>query len=112
VTLGSALCPGYTISRAVFSDAVALARGGRFYAVDYTPKNLMNWGFTEADADLIVDNGHIFCELVLLAFPRHFCQNSIYADYPLIVPEENRIALGGLNTAQYYSFEKPCAAPK
>ena len=111
-TPGSGLCPGYTISRAVLSDAVALVRGDRFYTVDYTPKNLTNWGFTEADSDLNVDNGHVFYKLVLRALPRHFRQNSIYAHYPLVVPEENRVILGGLNTAQYYSFEKPCAAPE
>jgi linoleate 8R-lipoxygenase / 9,12-octadecadienoate 8-hydroperoxide 8R-isomerase len=112
VTPGSGLCPGYTISRAVLSDAVALVRGDRFYTVDYTPKNLTNWGFTEADSDLTVDNGHVFYKLVLRALPRHFRQNSIYAHYPLVVPEENRRILGGLNTAQYYNFEKPCAAPE
>jgi linoleate 8R-lipoxygenase/9,12-octadecadienoate 8-hydroperoxide 8R-isomerase len=109
---GSGLCPGYTISRAVLSDAVALVRGDRFYTVDYTPKNLTNWGFTEADSDLTVDNGHVFYKLVLRALPRHFRQDSVYAHYPMVVPEENRIILGGLNTAQYYSFEKPCAAPE
>jgi hypothetical protein len=112
VTPGSGLCPGYTISRAVLSDAVALVRGDRFYTVDYTSKNLTNWGFTEADSDLTVDNGHVFYKLVLRALPGHFRQNSIYAHYPLVVPEENRIILGSLNTAQYYSFEKPCAAPE
>lgn len=112
VTPGSGLCPGYTISRAVLSDAVALVRGDRFYTVDYTPKNLTNWGFTEADSDLTVDNGHVFYKLVLRALPRHFRQDSVYAHYPMVVPEENRKILGDLNTAQYYSFDKPCAAPE
>jgi Animal haem peroxidase len=30
---GSGLCPGYTISRAILADAVALTRGDRFYTV-------------------------------------------------------------------------------
>lgn len=30
---GSGLCPGYTISRIILSDAVALVRGDRFYTV-------------------------------------------------------------------------------
>src|SRR5271168_3424433 len=77
-----------------------------------TPRNLTNGGFTEADSDLTVDNGHVFYKLVLRALPRHFRQDSVYAHYPLVVPEENRIILGGLNTAQYYNFEKPCAAPE
>jgi Animal haem peroxidase len=30
---GSGLCPGYTVSRAILADAVALTRGDRFYTV-------------------------------------------------------------------------------
>lgn len=41
---GSGLCINYTTSRAILSDAVALVRGDRFYTVDYSPKNLTNWG--------------------------------------------------------------------
>jgi len=31
---GAGLCPGYTISRAILSDAIALTRGDRFYTTD------------------------------------------------------------------------------
>jgi len=41
---GSGLCVNYTTSRAILSDAVALVRGDRFYTLDYTSKNLTNWG--------------------------------------------------------------------
>ena len=112
MTPGSGLCPGYTISRAVLSDAVALVRGDRFYTVDYTPKNLTNWGFTEAGSDLTVDNGCVFYKLVLRAFPKQFRQNSIYAHYPMVNPSENRKILTGLSKAQYYSFEKPATVPE
>lgn len=37
---GAGLCPGYTISRAILADAVALVRGDRFYTNDYTAFNL------------------------------------------------------------------------
>ena len=33
---GAGLCPGYTISRAILADAVALTRGDRFLTVDFT----------------------------------------------------------------------------
>lgn len=33
---GAGLCPGFTISRAILSDAVALSRGDRFMTVDFT----------------------------------------------------------------------------
>lgn len=41
---GSGLCGNFTMTRAILSDAVALVRGDRFYTIDYTPKNLTNWG--------------------------------------------------------------------
>jgi hypothetical protein len=33
---GAGLCPGYTTSRAILADAVALTRGDRFLTVDNT----------------------------------------------------------------------------
>lgn len=42
---GSGLCVNFTISYAILSDAVSLVRGDRFYTLDYTPKNLTNWGY-------------------------------------------------------------------
>jgi linoleate 10R-lipoxygenase len=33
---GAGLCPGFTISRAILSDAVALTRGDRFMTIDHT----------------------------------------------------------------------------
>jgi len=41
---GSGLCVNFTTSYSILADAVALVRGDRFYTVDYTPKNLTNWG--------------------------------------------------------------------
>lgn len=37
MTPGSGLCPSYTVSRAILSDAVSLVRGDRFYMVSSTP---------------------------------------------------------------------------
>lgn len=33
---GAGLCPGYTISRAILSDAVALVRGDPFLTTEFT----------------------------------------------------------------------------
>lgn len=104
---GSGLCTDYTISRAVLSDAVALIRGDRFYTVDYTPNNLTNWGFHEASSDVTVDHGHVFYKLFLRAFPNHFQPNSIYAHYPLVVPEENHVILSKLEQVDKYDFGRP-----
>jgi linoleate 10R-lipoxygenase len=32
---GAGLCPGYTVSRAILSDAVSLVRGDRFMTSDF-----------------------------------------------------------------------------
>lgn len=48
---GSGLCPGFTISVAILSDAVALVRGDRFYTIDYSPVNLTNFGCVEPARD-------------------------------------------------------------
>ena len=104
---GQGLSPNYTISRAVLSDAVALIRGDRFYTVDYTPNNLTNWGFQEVSSDLTVDHGHVFYKLFLRAFPKHFQPNSVYAHYPLVIPEENHVILSKLEQVDKYDFSRP-----
>lgn len=35
---GAGICPTYTISRAILSDAVVLVRGDRFYTVRHPPR--------------------------------------------------------------------------
>ncbi len=104
---GSGLDTNYTISRAVLSDAVALIRGDRFYTVDYTPNNLTNWGFHEVSSDLNVDHGHVLYKLFLRAFPKHFKPNSIYAHYPLVIPQENNVILSRLEEVDKYDFDRP-----
>ncbi|KAL4919990.1 heme peroxidase [Aspergillus aurantiobrunneus] len=104
---GSGLCTNYTISRAILSDAVALVRGDRFYTVDYTPKHLTNWAFSEIQPNNSVDQGQIFYKLVLRAFPNHFAGDSIYAHFPLVVPSENENILKKLGIVERYSWGKP-----
>lgn len=104
---GSGVCVGYTSSRAILSDAVALVRGDRFYTDDFTPQNLTNWGFTEVDSDFDVDSGNVMYKLIFCAFPHHFKADSIYAHHPLVTPEENRIIFKGLSKASHYSWDAP-----
>ena len=108
---GSGLCPSYTVSRAVLSDAVALVRGDRFYTVDYTPKNLTHWGYNEVNYNVGVDQGHVFYKLFLRAFPNHFKPNSVYAHFPLVTSMENKNILKELGIADRYSWDKPCLIP-
>jgi len=104
---GSGLCVNYTISHAILSDAVALIRGDRFYTVDYTPKNITNWGYNEANSDMSVNHGHVFHKLIFRAFSNHFSDNSIYAHYPLVAPSENKKICDSLGWSTRYSWEKP-----
>ncbi|KAF5864651.1 hypothetical protein ETB97_006928 [Aspergillus alliaceus] len=111
VVPGSGLCTNFTISRAILSDAVALVRGDRFYTVDFTPRHLTNWAFSEIQPKDSVDQGHVFYKLVLRAFPNHFRGNSIYAHLPLVIPSENKKILTELGFAEKYSWDRPCYTP-
>lgn len=90
---------------------MALVRGDRFYTVDYTPNNLTNWGFNEVDYDLSVNYGCVLYKLVLTALPTQYRQNSIYAHYPLVIPEENLKILNDLKIAAQYDFDDPAPLP-
>lgn len=37
---GSGICCGFTMTRAILADAIALVRGDRFYTTDFTRKSL------------------------------------------------------------------------
>jgi hypothetical protein len=107
---GSGLCPGYTVSRAVLSDAVALVRGDRFYTKDYNPSTLSNWGYRLVDSDTDIDNGCVFYKLFQTAFPKYFKQNSVYSHYPLTIPSAMHEALKDLKKDKLYDFTKPTPA--
>lgn len=108
---GVGICPTYTVSRAILSDAVTLVRSDRFYTIDYTPKSLTNWGYTEVQYDLNVEQGCVFYKLFLRAFPNHFKTNSIYAHYPMTVPDENRKIMKSLGRENDYDYSRPTFIP-
>ncbi|KAH8127213.1 heme peroxidase [Trichoderma asperelloides] len=107
---GVGIAPTYTISRVVLSDAVSLVRGDRHYTTDYNPKYLTHWGYKEVAYDLKVNHGCVFYKLFIRAFPNHFKQDSVYAHYPMVIPQENRKILTSLNRVHRFSFERPRAA--
>ncbi|TFB06849.1 Linoleate 10R-lipoxygenase [Trichoderma ghanense] len=107
---GVGIAPTYTISRVVLSDAVALVRGDRHYTTDYNPVYLTNWGYKEVEYDLKVNHGCVFYKLFIRAFPNHFKHDSVYAHYPMVIPEENRKILSSLHRVHRFSFERPRAA--
>ncbi|KAG0646423.1 Fatty acid oxygenase ppoA [Hyphodiscus hymeniophilus] len=104
---GSGLCVNYTTSYAILSDAVSLVRGDRFYTLDYTPKNLTNWGFNEVQYGTTVNDGAVLYKVILRAFPNHFKGNSVYAHFPFVIPSENLTILKSLGRADKYSWDKP-----
>lgn len=108
---GVGICPTHTISRIVLSDAVALVRGDRFYTIDYSPKFLTNWGFNEANGDPAFEQGCSFYKLLLRGLPNNFKANSIYAHYPMTIPDENKLIMKDLGRYHDYDWSKPEPTP-
>ncbi|EGE05562.1 fatty acid oxygenase [Trichophyton equinum CBS 127.97] len=108
---GAGICPTYTISRAILSDAVVLVRGDRFYTVDYHAKNLTNWGYAETHYDLSVNQGCMFYKLMLRAFPNHVKGDSIYAHFPMTIPSEMKKVMTDLGRHDNFSWDRPAFIP-
>ncbi|KAH0556381.1 hypothetical protein GP486_005695 [Trichoglossum hirsutum] len=129
---GSGLCPGYTISKAILSDAVALVRGDRFYTVvrlspllpfrtrsigdnddlqDYNPKSLTNWGYNQASSNPQIAGGGVMYKLLMRAFPGFYRGNSVYAMFPFTVPDETRSILRSLGKEKDYDYGRPSFIP-
>jgi len=104
---GVGIAPTYTISRVVLSDAVCLVRGDRHYTVDYSPRNLTNWGYNDVQYDLNVNHGCVFYKLFIRAFPHHFKHNSVYAHYPMVVPSETEKIVKDLKRDHLFDFSRP-----
>lgn len=104
---GMGLCAPYTVTRAVFSDAITLVRGDRFLTLDYTPSNLTSWGITEVAQDSKTLGGAKMHHLILNAFPNHFKYNSVYALQPFYTPSESRKFFTKFRKMDLYSFDPP-----
>lgn len=105
---GAGLCPGYTVSRAILSDAIALTRGDRFFTEDFTPYNLTSWGFADCQRD---PNGWGFGStlgrLFLRTLPNDYDEKSVYTWFPLMHPESMEKNLKNLGKLDDYSTERP-----
>lgn len=105
---GAGLCPGYTMSRAILADAVALTRGDRFMTIDFTrmwlpPRltsisnvisqafNLTTWGYNDCQADTADGSyGGMMTKLLFRHLPDFYPAGSAYAHFPMMVPEKMR----------------------
>lgn len=105
---GAGLCPGYTISRAILSDAFALTRGDRFYTQDFTPYNLTAWGFADCQRDPNAYGfGSTLGRLFLRTLPNDYSKDSIYTWFPLIHPDSMEKYLKDLGKLDGYDLAKP-----
>ncbi|KAF8906299.1 linoleate diol synthase [Gymnopilus junonius] len=105
---GAGLCPGYTISRAILSDAIALTRGDRFFTHDFTPYNLTAWGFADCQRDPNAFGfGSTLGRLLLRTLPNNFTENSVYTFFPLMTPESMKTNLTKLGVLDQYDLSRP-----
>jgi hypothetical protein len=109
---GSGLCPSYTVSRGVLSDATALVRGDRFYTTAFTPAQYTNWGYAECQSDPTIDNGCVLYKLFLRALPHNYDPSSVYVHYPFTVPTEMKSILQDLGKDHKYKYERPAPIPQ
>ncbi|KAJ7115970.1 linoleate diol synthase, partial [Mycena epipterygia] len=105
---GAGLCPGYTISRAILSDAIALTRGDRYFTHDYTPFNLTAWGFADCQRDpKAYGFGSTLGRLFLRTLPNSFSENSAYAFFPLMTPTAMQANLTKMHLLGSYDLSRP-----
>ncbi|PPQ85481.1 hypothetical protein CVT25_006638 [Psilocybe cyanescens] len=111
-TDGSRFACGYTITRAVLGDAIALVRGDRFYTSDFTPINLTTWGYLDCQRDMNNGGqGGIICKLLLRHLPRHYPWNSVYALFSFFTPPHMQTSLTRQGLQDKYSFNHPATLP-
>ncbi|KAF8634068.1 hypothetical protein AX17_004331 [Amanita inopinata Kibby_2008] len=107
---GAGLCPGYTISRAILSDAVCLTRGDRFYTVDFTPSNLTSWGYIDCQYDKKDGSyGGLLTKLLYRTLPDYFPSGSAYAHFPFMDPVwmEEDMNKKHKDLVQQYTWTRP-----
>ena len=99
---------GYTISRAILSDAIALTRGDRYFTHDFTPFNLTAWGFADCQRDpKAFGFGSTLGRLFLRTLPNNFTENSVYTFFPLMTPDSMKTNLHKLKVLDQYDIARP-----
>ena len=107
------LTQGYTISRAILSDAIALTRGDRFFTHDFTPHNLTAWGFADCQRDPSAFGfGSTLGRLFLRTLPNNFTENSVYTFFPLMTPDSMKKNLTNLKRLDEYDLSRPQPRPQ
>ncbi|KAG8827835.1 hypothetical protein FRC18_009804 [Serendipita sp. 400] len=105
---GAGLCPGYTVSRAILADAIALTRGDRFYTHDFTPSVYTSWGFKDCQRNPGNPGaGSVLGPLLLRTLPEHYPEDSVWTWFSMLTPETMRENLTRLGKNDKYSFDRP-----
>ncbi|KAG9042010.1 hypothetical protein FS837_011455 [Tulasnella sp. UAMH 9824] len=105
---GAGLCPGFTMSRAILADAVALVRGDRFLTNDFTASNLTAWGIQDCTRDpKNSSNGGMMGKLLGRCLPNHFPVDSLYTNFPFVVPKEMQKFLADVHQDHLYTTSRP-----
>ena len=124
---GAGLCPGYTISRAILADAIALTRGDRFFTTDMTPHNYTSWGLRDCarqNRPILAPGvqsspgfGSVLGRLFLRTLPGCYTTDSVYTWFPLHTPDAMQGFLKvlmdskGKKELSWYSYDRPSVAP-
>lgn len=104
---GSGLCAGYTTTRGILSDAIALVRGDRFFTTDFTPANLTSWGMEDVQKRHPKGFGAYLPLLLQRALPDHYPNDSAYTWFPFFTPATAKANLARLEKDQDYKYDFP-----
>ncbi|GAB1526582.1 hypothetical protein RhiTH_009750 [Rhizoctonia solani] len=102
----SGLCAGYTMTRAILADAIALVRGDRFFTTDFTPSNLTQWGWDDVQRNPNNRSfGAYLPKLLMRAFPEHYPDDSIYTLFPFFTPKTTKESLKEIEAKIHKKFD-------
>ncbi|GAA5889174.1 hypothetical protein JCM8208_007792 [Rhodotorula glutinis] len=109
---GSGLAVGYTISRAILSDATALVRGDRFFTTDFNAATLTSWGYQDVQGDPEGGSyGGLIGRLLIRNLPRNYTARSTYALFPFSTPTTIQRILTKNGVADKYDLRSPTTIP-
>ncbi|KAG6873697.1 hypothetical protein C0995_012159 [Termitomyces sp. Mi166 len=105
---GAGLCPGYTISRAILADAVALTRGDPYLTTEFNTKNCTQWGYADVQYDKRDGSyGGLLTKLLFRTLPNNYPVGSVYAHFPFLVPDYIREKNPKVGNNPKYIWERP-----
>ncbi|KAE8267578.1 hypothetical protein A4X09_0g4768 [Tilletia walkeri] len=104
---GAGLCPGYTTSRAILSDATALVRGDRFLTIDMTPAKCTSWGHVYGQSSQPGAFKGIISKLLFNTLPNIFKYNSTFALFPFVTPRKIEKILTEKGVLAEYDTDEP-----